>query len=42
MLKNIRRAGVVLGAIFVCVLGLHFMAGVAATMGIVALLNAWK
>ena len=42
MTKNLSRVAVVLAAALVCVLGLHFLAGVAATMGVCALLNAWK
>lgn len=42
MLKNLSRVAVVLAAALVCVLGFHFLAGVAATMGISALVNAWK
>ena len=42
MLKNLLRVIVVLLAALVCVLGFHFLAGVAATMGVSALINAWK
>lgn len=38
---NFRRIAIVVATAAVCVLGLHVMAGAAAVMGTVSLLNAY-